>query len=45
MTNEPIHVTDAEFEEIALEVENLVEKGFNQIVKRLLAQYVYEEES
>ena len=42
---DPASLPDAEFEEIALEVENLVEKGFNQIVKRLLAQYVFEEEN
>lgn len=34
---DPVSLPDKEFEEIAFEVENLVEKGFNQIIKRLLA--------
>jgi len=33
---DPVNLPDEEFEEISLEVESLVEDGFNQIVKRLL---------
>ncbi|HKJ26621.1 MAG TPA: hypothetical protein VJ965_03200 [Anaerolineales bacterium] len=34
---DPVSLPDKEFEEIAVEVESLVEKGFNQIIKQLLA--------
>ena len=34
---DPVALPDDEFEEIAIEVESLVKKGFNEIIKRLLA--------
>jgi protein-tyrosine-phosphatase len=33
---DPVSLSDEDFNEIALEVENLVKKGFNQIIKRLM---------
>ena len=42
---DPVSLPDDEFEEIALEVESLVEKGFNEIIKRLLAQHMFEEKN
>lgn len=41
---DPVSLPDKEFEEVAFEVVNLVEKGFNQIIKRLLAKHVLEED-
>ena len=33
---DPVNLTDDEFEEVAIEVVNLVKKGFNEIIRRLM---------